>query len=581
MKANKLNLGVLLFYVTCILSTVDTSLFVNASLSKALFLELGILLMSILALYSMLKQRIAIVTSKYDFFLLTWIIYVLFHFAVSQPHELYRTLYLVITLSMVLVTKSILKIGLVGQNVIINGLIFIALIQVFFIMLQFLGITDSGNPYFKIVGATENPTVAAIYFVGVLPLLQSRIKCNKLGIFYIFLLLLLLLCIYLLKCRTAYIGCLVVALVYTIMLKGRSVFGILDNVKKWVVVLGFVSFVIFAGGMKLYELKKDSADGRILIWKLSTELIAENPWGYGYGLFEKNYNLKQADYFRAKKYSDAELRNASFIYMPYNDFLEHGVEGGVVGGMFLLLFYVVMIVMALKRKQCVASAIFISFGVMSMTNFVYGAILPWLLLMCMAGFVMVNEDKKNIDSQLDKSILQCVPMLGLVLFLTYLICKLTSAQIELKSLCGLNNQVEVANDNFYAGLKSKISTSEIYWKQRASNNIKIQQYLRAISNIHEARKFSSSPELFMQEAICLSCMGYKNRSMKYIDTLSMMVPRKLSYKRILMRYYLSRGMHERASYYAREILVVGTKKNTPKASIIINEAKKCLKRYEK
>lgn len=139
MKANKLNLGVLLFYVTCILSTVDTSLFVNASLSKALFLELGILLMSILALYSMLKQRIAIVTSKYDFFLLTWIIYVLFHFAVSQPHELYRTLYLVITLSMVLVTKSILKIGLVGQNVIINGLIFIALIQVFFIMLQFFG----------------------------------------------------------------------------------------------------------------------------------------------------------------------------------------------------------------------------------------------------------------------------------------------------------------------------------------------------------------------------------------------------------------------------------------------------------
>lgn len=65
-------------------------------------------------------------------------------------------------------------------------------------------------------------------------------------------------------------------------------------------------------------------------------MIAENPFkGYGYGLFERNYNLKQASYFANQTSSNTERRNASFVAMAYNDYLEQTIEGGILG----LLFY--------------------------------------------------------------------------------------------------------------------------------------------------------------------------------------------------------------------------------------------------
>ncbi len=43
-----------------------------------------------------------------------------------------------------------------------------------------------------------------------------------------------------------------------------------------------------------YKTKQASADGRILIWKVSAGLLAGKPFGgYGYGLFEREYNLAQ------------------------------------------------------------------------------------------------------------------------------------------------------------------------------------------------------------------------------------------------------------------------------------------------
>ena len=54
----------------------------------------------------------------------------------------------------------------------------------------------------------------------------------------------------------------------------------------------------------------------MLIWKLSTEMMAGKPSGYGYGLFEKNYNLRQADYFANREYTDTEKRNSDFVNMP-------------------------------------------------------------------------------------------------------------------------------------------------------------------------------------------------------------------------------------------------------------------------
>lgn len=45
--------------------------------------------------------------------------------------------------------------------------------------------------------------------------------------------------------------------------------------------------------------EKDSADGRLLIWRCSVSMVKDAPWlGHGIGSFEARYMDYQADYFR-------------------------------------------------------------------------------------------------------------------------------------------------------------------------------------------------------------------------------------------------------------------------------------------
>ena len=50
----------------------------------------------------------------------------------------------------------------------------------------------------------------------------------------------------------------------------------------------------------LYFFKRDSADGRLLIWRTTWNMVADNPiWGQGKGAFQAKYMLYQAEYINA------------------------------------------------------------------------------------------------------------------------------------------------------------------------------------------------------------------------------------------------------------------------------------------
>src|SRR5205085_12006605 len=81
-----------------------------------------------------------------------------------------------------------------------------------------------------------------------------------------------------------------------------------------------------------YTVKKVSAESRLLVWKVALQLFSDRPaTGYGYGTFEKYYNLHQAAYFQTGSASEKEIKNASYVRTGYNEFFENCVEGGIVG----------------------------------------------------------------------------------------------------------------------------------------------------------------------------------------------------------------------------------------------------------
>ena len=98
--------------------------------------------------------------------------------------------------------------------------------------------------------------------------------------------------------------------------------------------IGFL-FLLFT--ISAYFLKKDSSDGRFLIWKLSVKIIKDNPLtGVGFNRFEAIYNLYQSDYFKTHSDSKAAWL-ADNVLVAYNDFLQLIVELGILA--LLPIFY--------------------------------------------------------------------------------------------------------------------------------------------------------------------------------------------------------------------------------------------------
>ena len=312
--------SVFIFYVICMVCTIDTHLFVYPSLSRSLLMETGILLLSLIATVHCLFGTDEMPTSSLLKFILGWIAYILFHGWSAPVLEEYRTGYLCITLFSVLPLAYLCGHGLLTRKDIENGLLLIAVIHLIYIIGQIIGLTDSGNTFFSVTGANENPTVTAIYLVGCMPLAMKRVTMKNHSSLYITLSACLLVSVAILKCRTAYIGLFVEGGVWVVVNVRRNPRNAIFKYRRIIIPLALV-LVLFAS-FQLYDMKRNSAAGRLLIWKISAEMIVEKPQGYGYGLFEKHYNLRQADYFRSIQASAQERQRADFTPMAYNDYLE-------------------------------------------------------------------------------------------------------------------------------------------------------------------------------------------------------------------------------------------------------------------
>lgn len=98
----------------------------------------------------------------------------------------------------------------------------------------------------------------------------------------------------------------------------------------------------------LFFLKKDSALGRVLIWKNSYNMIVDSPiLGHGSGTFMSDYMIYQSNYFDENPDSSYSLL-ADNVTHPFNEYILLLVEYGLIG---LLLFVVLLFVLIKELRQ--------------------------------------------------------------------------------------------------------------------------------------------------------------------------------------------------------------------------------------
>ena len=115
---------------------------------------------------------------------------------------------------------------------------------------------------------------------------------------------------------------------YQLLSQIRSIFH--TRIKRFILLSSFI-IAITVIGAGLYYFKQGSADGRLLIWKVSGSMFTEKPiWGHGADKFAADYMTYQAAYFKAN-HGAPEAMQADNVTYAYNEFLKIMVEKGIIG----------------------------------------------------------------------------------------------------------------------------------------------------------------------------------------------------------------------------------------------------------
>ena len=211
-------------------------------------------------------------------------------------------------------------------------------------LLQKTEYAKTQNEYFDMAGTFVNPNFLGVYMaVGLIVtlymLLFFQFKKSIMA-FFVACGLLMLLVLYWTDSRASWI-----ALLITLLFLGLSStknISFLKAHKKKALAFSVLAILLCSAIVYfLYQLNKDSVDGRGLIRKIAVSDIKENPvFGNGIFNFTSVYNTSKAVYFNGQPRLWEEVKVANYVSVSFNDYLQIIFEAGFAGLALLgLLFF--------------------------------------------------------------------------------------------------------------------------------------------------------------------------------------------------------------------------------------------------
>lgn len=560
-------IATLLWYALCISLTADTGLFVYLSLSQTLVGGVFILLLGFCTAIINFRAKVSMLRSRIQILVLFWMLYIVFHAAFYKTFEIYKLIYLEETLFLVLTLPVLIANDILTRRKIENGILLMVIIHVTGLLFQYMGILDSYSNQFVMTGFSDNPNVVAILIALSIPLIYKRCKDHSLQIFWICFFIVSILVFILLKCRTAYVGLASILVVRIVMKeKTRSLWYKQKKYSK-VAFIVLVSILTVICGVALYKYKQASADGRVLVWKVSSMMIQEHPMGCGIGMFEHDYNIRQGEYFAAGTPTETEKFNSGTVFMAYNDFIEHTVEAGILGLFFILSMYIGLFFRAYTSTEKESFSIIAAFFIMSFVNFIYSSIQPWVVMLAYASIVLSSKDIL-INRQYRGNKFICKGVFLTCSVLLYFHIPLICSQLQLEQYQKRTSQKD-GIDIFKAELLSEhIGTSEAYFCFMNKQYTQLGMHEKALQCITNAMEYTSDPSVYFSAFDCYVRMGKTREGIPYIKAISKMLPQNLTSRLVLLKWYDQEQKYKEAFSMAEEIANMNLKVENARSNSI-------------
>lgn len=322
----------------------------------------------------------------------------------------------------------------------------------------------------------------------------------------------------------------------------------------------------------LYSYKKDSADGRILIWKISLEMVKDKPiLGYGFDGFRKNYMNYQAAYLQEKQLPETINNLADDNHHAFNEFLRIIIEQGIIGVIILFIFLTTIGYTIYKYKlyidtvsrtiiSCLTALLFFSFFSYPLSTFHINA----LIVILLAGLACSSQDTPIWKLQI-RSISLIIPY-SIIFFISsvYLFSYSKANSDWLNTLKGV-----YTNDNILEEARKKLSGNPYFLSTYGKYLNKKKRYSKAASILSQSIKEYPSYYTVMELGISYKAQKKYTEAMHCFVKAMHMIPHKIKPLYFMMELYYDQKDYKSAIQLSNRILCKQPKIRSSELNIIL------------
>lgn len=248
---------------------------------------------------------------------------------------------------------------------------------------QVYGYAPSNHSLYSLTGSFYNPGPYSGFIAMCLPIaLYEWLRREGIGKYIaLFSLVLMIVILPSGMSRSAWIA-VTVSSIYVVVMHHRYPFRTcLHRYWKIFLVGGFLLVILGCGA---YHWKKDSADGRLLMWKVATHAVMERPWsGYGWNYVAGAYGDAQERYFASGMATEQEKYVAGAPEYVFNEYLQVAMAWGVPVLCVILLTVVSCFYMGHRNRQLGICGALVSLGVFAFSSYPFQFIEFMIAFVCL------------------------------------------------------------------------------------------------------------------------------------------------------------------------------------------------------
>lgn len=314
----------------------------------------------------------------------------------------------------------------------------------------------------------------------------------------------------------------------------------------------FIAIVAILAGCAIagvYGMKRDSADGRLLMWKVTGKAIAGQPLaGTGLGGFPAAYAEAQGEYFATGTATGQEKQVAGCPEYAFNEYLQIGLEQGIGGLIVFVLWLGSMGYYGIRNRQHGAVGGVLALAVFAVSS--YPLQLPsfWMILVFLGAICVTKDGTQAGSSALSVSSAYPITIISLLSLASVCLFILQKGQYEVYKRWGrmqmvYNNKAYESVSEDYKDLHDKLKHKPEFLFEEAQCLSKTGRYAEAIRVLERAKRLSGDPMIRYMIAKNLQATGdYREAERELLHAIGILPER-------LYPYYLLAKLYAEPAFY--------------------------------